>query len=1094
LDACGVCGGNATTVDARGVCCAGPLDARGVCCDAGAVDECGVCGGVGDSCALTLRLDLPPPAAGPSLAAAEAAETERVRSLVAGALGVPPAEVAVRLAPSRSPGAPVKPPTGTGTGPATPAQAARPYTAAVAVPPPTTPRATPFSAAAARRDVRAALASAGGGDLAYAGRVGVCGNSVCEAGERAFVGAFGPGDNATAAPVGGTCPGDCPLPYVSCPAGPTGAPCSRAGRCLAPSGACDCFAGRAGDACAECAVGWVKGGGGGGCVPAVAAPATGAPAPTEAPLATPPPAETPAVAPNATLASALATVGASSFAAKPAAPAATQPTAPAVPFAAATKSPAPPPQPSLAVALAALERAGGAPVTERPNLALPAVVVAPAAGTQGLAATAAAPNALMPYPAIGGLPAPVGDAPVRAAAALPASPAPATPPQTAAAGGFVDAPRGGGAGGWPDEDLALALAELESLDAEADVASLEAAAAEADNAAAQVAALESDEAAEAELAAAVAGAEAADAAAAANADAKAKEAQAAAAAAAATPAPTTTPVATSAATPAPATPAPTVAASTPTPVPTTAPAAAAPAPSRSPLDGLRSALGDIAAAFGAPRPGGAVAPAAPAVAEAAPDTAAAVTAAPEAAEDDGTADMERAFAGAAPATTAETDGGEFTAGGDARGRSFIGESGFTSAGAAARQKQRDAAAKAGAVGPPVEAADDDASAPTFVRRGRPAGGGRPTSDAPAIEEGEGEALAKARAADARAVVAAAASRYRDPAPWIKWAAVGGGAAAVAVLLLAGLIKCCCAGAARRRARRARRGPANALSSVTVNPAYSPGPPPARTSPLRLRETHTPKAGGGGGAAARDPWPPAAAVVWADARHAAATAAAAVRAEGRSPSECSDPDEGGSPHASAAVRVRWPAEPARDPPPSDAEQPPTARWPRLLDPEERSPPRRRGGEVGARAPPADAAATVRGSSLSLSSFAVHSGSDAAAALPRPASDGWPSPSSATGDGPGLGLAPPASDGLAPPASSMDTLSPSASGTASSGAPASATATESDSLCRVGAGPRGVPPPRPTIARLDHALGDGLGALSAEDVARLEERIRTRFAGL
>mmetsp|Transcript_40426 Transcript_40426/g.114473 ORF Transcript_40426/g.114473 Transcript_40426/m.114473 type:complete len:1081 (+) Transcript_40426:226-3468(+) len=44
-DACGVCGGTAVTVDARGVCCDGPLDAGGYCCSSNNLDACGVCNG-----------------------------------------------------------------------------------------------------------------------------------------------------------------------------------------------------------------------------------------------------------------------------------------------------------------------------------------------------------------------------------------------------------------------------------------------------------------------------------------------------------------------------------------------------------------------------------------------------------------------------------------------------------------------------------------------------------------------------------------------------------------------------------------------------------------------------------------------------------------------------------------------------------------------------------------------------------------------------------------------------------------------------------------------------------------------------------------
>lgn len=58
LDACGVCGGAAKSVDMSATCCPGPLDASGSCCTAGWLDGCGVCAGDGTSCALHLPFQL----------------------------------------------------------------------------------------------------------------------------------------------------------------------------------------------------------------------------------------------------------------------------------------------------------------------------------------------------------------------------------------------------------------------------------------------------------------------------------------------------------------------------------------------------------------------------------------------------------------------------------------------------------------------------------------------------------------------------------------------------------------------------------------------------------------------------------------------------------------------------------------------------------------------------------------------------------------------------------------------------------------------------------------------------------------------------
>lgn len=60
VDACGVCDGDAVVVDALGVCCATVTDASGLCCKSGVLDACGVCDGVG-ACAQNARLHVSPP-------------------------------------------------------------------------------------------------------------------------------------------------------------------------------------------------------------------------------------------------------------------------------------------------------------------------------------------------------------------------------------------------------------------------------------------------------------------------------------------------------------------------------------------------------------------------------------------------------------------------------------------------------------------------------------------------------------------------------------------------------------------------------------------------------------------------------------------------------------------------------------------------------------------------------------------------------------------------------------------------------------------------------------------------------------------------
>ena len=75
-----------------------------------------------------------------------------------------------------------------------------------------------------------------------------CGNGACESGER---------PDAANGVVG--CPADCPLEVVACPSA-NGAECNGVGQCL--SGVCVCGTnqGYTGDACDQCAPGFVPSG------------------------------------------------------------------------------------------------------------------------------------------------------------------------------------------------------------------------------------------------------------------------------------------------------------------------------------------------------------------------------------------------------------------------------------------------------------------------------------------------------------------------------------------------------------------------------------------------------------------------------------------------------------------------------------------------------------------------------------------------------------------------------------------------------------------------------------------------------------------
>ena len=67
-------------------------------------------------------------------------------------------------------------------------------------------------------------------------RVGICGNGICEVGERGIVG------NSSQDALEGSCPADCPVQYSACPSNQS-VTCNERGRCLSSEGVCNCFPG-----------------------------------------------------------------------------------------------------------------------------------------------------------------------------------------------------------------------------------------------------------------------------------------------------------------------------------------------------------------------------------------------------------------------------------------------------------------------------------------------------------------------------------------------------------------------------------------------------------------------------------------------------------------------------------------------------------------------------------------------------------------------------------------------------------------------------------------------------------------------------------
>ena len=261
LDACGVCGGLGQFLDMEGSCCA-VADANGVCCPSGLVDECGVCNGVGNSCAIELATEVQVPS---SLiqggAVLDDPLTQYFQDSI-GSMGFPPESVTVT---GVSTGPPVArrrrrrsllqgdsssttAATTTAPSPAPPDSlwvtvSVTPTTNATG----TTPFSSSYVAAALPTAAAAAATSPDAGiqllNTPQPSRTGICGNGICEIGERSTVEA-----------IDGTCPQDCGTPAVVC-----SSECSSTGgTCLPSTGLCQCFTGYQGLTCSDCASGFMK--------------------------------------------------------------------------------------------------------------------------------------------------------------------------------------------------------------------------------------------------------------------------------------------------------------------------------------------------------------------------------------------------------------------------------------------------------------------------------------------------------------------------------------------------------------------------------------------------------------------------------------------------------------------------------------------------------------------------------------------------------------------------------------------------------------------------------------------------------------------
>jgi hypothetical protein len=308
IDVCGVCGGSGTFVDMQGSCCT-VADANGVCCPSGLVDECGVCDGAGNSCAVQLAAQVDVPSNLIQTGGVLDAPLTQFFQGAVGVMGIPPETVSVMNVTTGPPAVtagrrrsrnllqgeggqsidattgdivsqpadtvsaptettidasgiavpapavvvPAAPTTATTTSPPAPVAGSSSLWATVSIQPSVNATgSTPFSSSYIAAQLPAAAAASTDTSSGiqmptkpYPGRLGVCGNGVCEIGERSTVGA-----------IDGSCPQDCGLPAVACLGG-----CGVGGNCLPSTGVCQCYVGYQGTTCAECAPGFMSNGG-----------------------------------------------------------------------------------------------------------------------------------------------------------------------------------------------------------------------------------------------------------------------------------------------------------------------------------------------------------------------------------------------------------------------------------------------------------------------------------------------------------------------------------------------------------------------------------------------------------------------------------------------------------------------------------------------------------------------------------------------------------------------------------------------------------------------------------------------------------------
>ena len=268
IDRCGECGGSGISIDFNGECCAS-LDANGICCPSGMVDDCGVCDGLGDSCDIVMKAFINVPSEWLYGSSVNEDKVDMFFDDVFQGLEIDPNNIQIGriystestqwsddtdspkdlmtdIPTMSSVNAMSGPAVDTNnflneTGESIPLEieiiisSDANYTSEVLSPP----------------ILIEALANTGNtsesSDVTLVkppeiSRRAVCGNSICEIGERPTEGL-----------LQGTCPEDCNVAPISC-----AEDCGVGGKCLPASGVCECNIGYEGKFCEDCSDGYIK--------------------------------------------------------------------------------------------------------------------------------------------------------------------------------------------------------------------------------------------------------------------------------------------------------------------------------------------------------------------------------------------------------------------------------------------------------------------------------------------------------------------------------------------------------------------------------------------------------------------------------------------------------------------------------------------------------------------------------------------------------------------------------------------------------------------------------------------------------------------